>query len=251
MSIPLPPVQSHSAGGLTASPGLVTLTFPSAVAAGDLLVIGVAAAYTSTTTFSVTDSLGNTYLQAGLYVAEGSTVLSVWYTVTGAGGTCTVTATPSPSGSGRTAITGAEYSGAVTTLGAVVDGTSSPGNSSSGAAGATAGSVPVSGTGELVVAFFTQSVSGHSFLGSVGTVEQNATAGPSNLGIVLVDLTNQSAAVTPAGTYSSGSAAWAALGASFFPASPPPPPPPGTPPPPASGGVWRLIETGAEYMFTE
>jgi hypothetical protein len=65
----------------------ITATFPSAVAAGDLLVVGLGQ-FNATPTTTVTDSLGNTYTRAvrasGFAQAE---ILDIWYSIATVGGT--------------------------------------------------------------------------------------------------------------------------------------------------------------------
>lgn len=186
------------------------------VSAGDLIVAGVATGIGSGTTVTVQDGLSNSYVQIGSYLAQGTMVVSLWYTIAVNGGSCTLTATAS-SGAGKMGLGCASYTGAVAPTASALDG-ASIGNAGIGTP-ANTNSVPVSASGDVVVGWFAQTANGVGFTGGTGTVRQNLGPTPSRLGVAFVDLLNQSSAVTPSGTYSSGGA-WAALGASFFAAPP-------------------------------
>lgn len=213
------PNQVNSVAGTAA--GTYTLGFGSPTSVGDLIVAGIATDSGSGTTVTVADSLGNTYVQIGAYQVQGSMVLSLWYTVAVNGGSGnTVQATPSTAGKYGMCI--ADYSGPATPTASALDG-ASIGNGGTMAA-ANTNSVAVSGPGELVVGFIAQVTSGLTFTATTGTEETHQDAAASKLGVYFLDLTSQSSAQTPAGTFSSGTAVWTALGASFIPASVPPPP---------------------------
>jgi hypothetical protein len=91
------------------------VVFDSPVGAGNLIVVGVFNQVDPSAPYrvsSITDSLGNTYTQAGSYAdGDGALIqagvsLSVWYAISVAGGACTVTVT-----SGTPKVCAAEYSG--------------------------------------------------------------------------------------------------------------------------------------------
>jgi hypothetical protein len=91
-------VQSRMTGG--ASVNSISLAFSSSVTAGNLIVVAISAYNFSTNgdTFTVTDSLSNTYHQIGVtyHTAwDQANLLAVFYAYNISGGACTVTVNPS------------------------------------------------------------------------------------------------------------------------------------------------------------
>lgn len=106
-----------------------TASFPANVTAGNLIVVAVCAPNTVTVS-SVTDSLGNTYQQAGSRNQwNGAASISIHYAYNVAGGTCTVTVTLSASS--NLSFSATEYAGALTSSG-VLDSTANNGATSTG-----------------------------------------------------------------------------------------------------------------------
>jgi hypothetical protein len=125
-----------------------TVTMPSGgPTAGNLLVAGVISSNDATSTITVSDTLANTWTQAGTYSTNGTVRASIWYTVCGASGADNVTASASGAVLG-VSIGVIEYTGAATS--SVLDGVA--GNTGNAATTLTAGSVPVAGAGDTLFA---------------------------------------------------------------------------------------------------
>lgn len=135
-------------GQTQASASACTAAFGSNVTAGNAIIVAVES-YDASNTVTLTDNLGNTYVQIGSYLNQfgAGTRLSLWYAKNITGGACTVSATPASSG--FLLVVAAEYSGIGT-------GTPLDGNSSNvgTATSATTGTIAVSGSNELVIAAF-------------------------------------------------------------------------------------------------
>lgn len=197
------------------SQSTAALTIASAIniTAGDLIPLWLTH-YGSGFTASVTDGLGNSYSQAGSYAFTGSQWgCSLFYTVATTGGACTIEITPGVSAY-ITAVA-AEYSGQASSP---LDHTNN--NTGSAAANFTAGSLTVSGAGELCIAcFVSQSnplgvpVNGAASMGLVG-VESVSNA------ISMIALDGIAGATfTPTANLVGASQSFAGVCASFKPAS--------------------------------
>lgn len=212
--MPFAHVQQNVSGyGNSAAPQ--TLAFPADVTAGNLLVVGVAT-YNPGVTVAVTDSQGNTYTQAVGYATSteaGGVRASQWYAIAGSTGPNTVTV--SPSASAYSAIHLLERSG--------VD-TADPFNAGSTGTGtgtaADCGSVPVAQADSLVVVLVADNAGG-SRTWTAGTGFDLRTQQPNGSSFVASateDDLSVGAAVNGTITLST-SAAWAAIGASYNPAT--------------------------------
>lgn len=184
------------------------MAFSSNVTAAGLIVIGVVT-FNTGITLTITDSLGNTYAQAGTYLLNGAGTyrLSIWYAKNIAGGACTVTVTPSATAFitwGQS-----EYSGAHLT--APLDST----NSGTGTGTVpTTGSITVSEANEMIFAVI--NAGGPKTKDAAYAERYNVLAGANN-GILTEDHIGVSASEAATATINSG--AWEAIGASFKPAS--------------------------------
>ena len=97
-------VTAHSSGKS------IAVTTGASVASGDRLVVEVGAwSAGSATTSSVTDSLGDTFVEVTHFTAADNTEMSIWTAPVPTGGTDTVTA--KPTGSADLGIAALEYSG--------------------------------------------------------------------------------------------------------------------------------------------
>ena len=210
--------------------------FLSPTTAGNLIVVGMSAIGSSTVTFSVSDSTGNTYSQAGIYATNGtSTRTAIFYAKSIAGGYDTVTVTPSASVALTLGIH--EYSGAdpvAPLVSTSVDyGSGSPGST---------GSISVGGANDMFFAAFgsTQGTGGSQ---SVGTGATSRYAYDSEGAPVLLDEDQIGVSSAAAMSFSySYSGVWAGVGASFTPSAFTFSPAPGE----ASGGTQSVtISTGA------
>jgi hypothetical protein len=177
------PVQSAQANVTSSS---ISVAFPSNNAAGNLLVVGVEANYSSGPTITVTDTLNGSYTSAiaptswynGVYQA-----VQIFYFPNCAGGANTVTATAS-NGSWINVVA-AEYSGAATS--AVLDGAgaSATGSSASASTGSFAvtandlivGMALMQGSTAAGSGFVSRGTDGYSLLEDqiAGTASANAT----------------------------------------------------------------------------
>lgn len=145
-------ITNHGAGVF-----LKTTSFPSSVRAGNLIVYGAATTDDPITYVAPSDSLGNTYtLITSFQETSGdSTWLSLWYTVSGAGGGNAITFV-NLLGNGVSGAVQAEYSG---NSSSPLNGFITNEDRMDGWPGTpnpfpfTSGSCPVTSTGELVVAF--------------------------------------------------------------------------------------------------
>jgi hypothetical protein len=133
-------VQAFS-NGFAAAVTARTFAFPANVTAGNLIVAGIIT-FNSSITVTVTDSLGNTYTQAGSYAVSTTTRASIWYSANILGGANTVTITPSASAFVTAGVV--EYSGATTTP---IDGTTTNTGTSTTLS---TGSIAVAQAGDLV-----------------------------------------------------------------------------------------------------
>lgn len=181
-----------------------TLAYTSNVTAGNLLVVISAQGTDTSATVTVTDSLGNTYSQAGSYSTNTNPPpfglrIGLFYCISASSGSCTVTVTPS-------ALVGQnidifEYSGILA---------SSPLTATSGNTGTSAspstGSVTINAAGDLVIG---------GVLATLGTVTSSAFNQRTSHGTAgTADTTNAQA--TTSVTFSDTlSEAWTAIGASF------------------------------------
>ena len=204
--------------GTTATATGQTATFVSSTTAGNLIVVGVNAYNNATVTFTVTDSRGNIYYQAGGYQASSyatngtSTRTAVFYAKNIVGGADTVTVTPSASVAFSFGVH--EYSGAdqVAPFDAIITGT---GSSTAGSTGLVASS----GTGEMVF----------GALGMYTATSNTTTQGTGDIArytdnagyAALIDEDKLGVSASSSMTDSYGtSAAWGGVAASFTPSVP-------------------------------
>jgi len=206
--MPVARVQCSAAGNGNSASGR-TQAFTSNVTAGNAIVVCVSTYNSGTLTVTVTDSLGNTYSQAGSYSTNVVNRVSIWYAVNITGGACTVTVTPSASAYMDICVI--EYSGVKT---------SSPVSSTTGTTGTSGTYAP----GTLTVA-----TAGSVAIGVAGVTANTNTfcgSGPSGLVAVVSDLNSPilvadsiaSANINP--TIVSSNQAWAAVGAVLDPTTP-------------------------------
>jgi hypothetical protein len=190
-------------------------TFDSPVTAGNLLLVVVQIEKTlgsiSGFTASVSDTLGNTWTQAGGYEGNGTDIsVSLWYAIANSSGGCTVTATAS--GISLVALGMAEYSGVshTDTLDDVqgTGGFPTPGTM-------TTPTVGVQGSGELLFAAFAQTAISGSITAGTGFTGRGTNV---NHGLLMEDVIGPSGDQAATATPGTGSAAYGAIGASFKPA---------------------------------
>lgn len=189
-----------------------SLAFPSNVQPTDFIEVTVGTFASATLT--VTDSLGQTYQQAGGYVNNSSVVVSKWYFPNSAGGADTITV--AASGSVLMSIWIAEYSGVVG-LNPLYATSSDTGTSAAPDTGICA----ISGSGALVTSAYAQAtrvVSG-STVGSPFTDRAQLLNGNSEVGLGTADDTDAFAA--EGGVFNTSQLViWSGISASYIPGSP-------------------------------
>ncbi len=135
-------VQQTGVEGAPASSTSVSFTSP--VTAGDLVVVAVGTwSVPSVSSFTVSDNKGNTYTQAVLDNTGSTRTVAIYYAIVSTGGS-SFQVTVTPSASAYTTIAINEYSG----VGAIAVDTTGTGNGTSTTP--SAGSLVLSGSGELV-----------------------------------------------------------------------------------------------------
>jgi fibronectin type 3 domain-containing protein len=217
----------HAANGFESSTSSLSLAFPSAVTAGDFLIVtGTAARPSSTLTIS--DSAGDVFVPAIGPVTDPNQDVTayVWYVVNAKGGADTVTITPN-NGADALEIHVSEWSGISST--SPVDQTSS---ATGRGTAISSGSKTTTQNGELIF--------GYTF------PNQNSTAGAGFTGLSLIngDLDEyqiQGAAGSVAATFTQASDYWLALMVTFDPAATTP----DTQPPTAPGAPTATGSPGA------
>lgn len=202
-------VQSASQSFTTsATPRAVA--YPAAVRAGNLLVV-VVATWQTAITVTLSDALGQTYTQAGSYVVNSSTRLSIWYKANTAGGANTVTVTQSATA--YVALAVAEYTGMdqSSPLRAVATGTT--GNSTAPLTGAV-----TSAADDVVVGAFAADT-GRTDTVALPFVLHRTVTNTSFVGMSFASVLATGVSSGPAAFTHSSSDAWAALAVSFKPAA--------------------------------
>jgi hypothetical protein len=190
------------------------IAFTSNVTAGDLLIVDIAATST-TVTYTVTDSQGNSYALIEAALLTGLAALT-YYAVAKSTGACTVTIAPSGSVGLTAAIT--DYSGNSSTPSDSFTGNSSVSPTTS----LTTTTINVSGTGEMLHAVFTQNGGVSSMTATGGfTLREAQTSGGLTPAIYVLDSFPISSSEAATGTLSIGRA-YAGVGTSWLPGSPPP-----------------------------
>lgn len=221
-------IQSRGRGATSLTTAL-SYPFTSNVTAGNLIFVHVVANQT-VATFSVTDSLGNTYTQAGGYASTtGGGRLSQWYAQNIAGGSCTITV--SASVASLFSMSFAEFSG-LATSGVLETAVTATGTSSAPAPGSitaagTYGNVVIGAYGTITGFSGAAAPSGFANLQIMGASVQPGGTTPINGQSAY----NLAAVTTQSPVFNClQSAAWVAAGASLIIAAPPPPPVTGQPP---------------------
>ncbi len=196
-----------------------SLAFVSNVAAGDFLLVAVSGLPNGTgaQTVTVTDSQGNSYTQIASYVTTngGFIVLSLWRTVAGSSGPCTVTVDQSnnPLFASVGKIGLLEYSGAHATP---IDATSTHSEDPSADDARTTGAVSVAGTGELLLGVFLHQAADLYTENPDFTWRLGESGGDTFKVLDWIDLPAGSHEVTATGA--AGASRYAAIGVSIKPA---------------------------------
>ena len=187
-----------------------TLAYPGNVQAGSLLVLAVATFGSPTAAFTITDTLGNTYVQAGSTAILASNAVLIFWCVSLSGGANTVSITPvGPAVYLSLGIHEYAPPAGVVVVDAAVTATGTSTTPS-------CGSIPVNGANELCIA-----ASGQGN-GTVATVSAGTgftfrclqTNGLSSEALYTEDALNVSSAQTGIMTLAS-SVGWPAIGVSF------------------------------------
>lgn len=199
-----------------ASTATRTCDFGADVTAGNSLIVFVST-YSDDATLTVTDSLGQTYTQAGAYQYQLVTgaKISCWYKLGTAGGPCTVSVTASSAVLHTISV--AEYSG-VGSYHASNNGTSTSTTPSPGSVTADPTDLIVAGYAQAVKTIASDSVA------SPFTIRTDVLNGSTTTGLATADHTNASGNETPTFTMSE-SVGWVSVGSSFtagVPATQPP-----------------------------
>ena len=202
--------------GATSGAGAVaseSALFISPTTAGNLIVVGVNGYGSATATFTVTDTSGNTYSQAGIYATNGLNRTAIFYAKSIAGGYDTVTVAASPSVELTFGIH--EYSGADPSAPLVSTAT----GTGSSAAGLT-GTVMVGGANEMLFAAFGTEAASGGFSITVGSGDTSRYV-DSGLGQAAL-LDEDKIGVSTAGSMTDSygySVGWAGVAASFTPSA--------------------------------
>jgi hypothetical protein len=201
-----------------------TLAFTSNVRIGDLLIAFVftqqlgGVGQTTPVTVTVTDSLGNTYAQAGSYAQLSVThSLSVWYSVSASAGPCTISAQANVTTSFDLAIL--NYRG--TKITGVLDDFSKnaiPFDPLQSTFSKNTGTVPVAGANELLVACFCQSGGGAYTVGAGFIQREQVSAIINGVYLYVEDWIGVSSGTVGDATDFFGFGNYVAIGVSFKPA---------------------------------
>jgi hypothetical protein len=196
-------VQQVSAHGSAKSS--LAVTTGSTVSAGDRLVVEVGIwSSKSATASSVTDSLGDTYVEVTSFTASDNTQMSIWTAPVPTGGS-TVTITAKPSSAADMAIIALDYSGLSPVTGiSAIDQLVHAAGATTSAATVSSGSTPAaSENGELAVGFYADSGFGDTLTGGSGfTVRANVS--PTSDVEMLAEDQPVSAGATPAASVGTG-----------------------------------------------
>lgn len=202
-------VQRNSGSVVTTS--LITLTLPSAVAAGDLIVVGVSSWPSAPAATAITDTLGNTYALAGTTRKTSyGAYTGIYYTVNTRAGSNTVTFRTASGGSELSMVV-AEFSGAnaVSPLDAATGATGSSATPSSGNMTPTA-------AGDLVIGVGTHDGTDVTSAGSGFTLVAVTNENSNTYQPLAMDYKIQATTAAVAATFSlSKSDSWAQAGALF------------------------------------
>lgn len=200
-----PYVQSAQFVQVGAASSSISVSFSADVQSGNGIVVMLTCAGPTTIT-SVTDTLGNTYVQIGSDVTWGvNGVLSMWRALSIAAGACTVTANKSNT---------ADYRIAVMEVQGLVSNDSDAGTNGTSGDPAT-GTVTVSQANDVVVAAYTAFGAVTSITPSAAFLVKEQSLGDFHGNFALAIAFGQSSSVGCTFTAPPATASWAAKGASF------------------------------------
>jgi hypothetical protein len=192
-------VTAHGSGKTLA------VTTGASVASGDRLIVEVGAWSTAAaTTSSVTDSLGDTFVEVTHFTAADGTEMSIWTAPVPSGGADTITA--KPSASADLGIAALEYSG----LSTVADVTAVDQLAHSAGTTTTAGTVqsaatpPTTAPGELAIGFYADSGFGDTLTGGSGYTVRANVSPTGNMEFLAEDQVLPAAGATPAASAGTG-----------------------------------------------
>lgn len=195
--------------GFNNSAAQQSLAYANPVTAGDLLVVFIAT-FNAGVTVTVSDTLGNTYLQASGYITATENALSCWYCISAFTGSNTVQFTPNSTAYSVASIL--EYSGIQPSP---LDGTASNSSHAGISNSPTTGTIPVSGTGELLIAAFAVGGNTPTFTPGGGFALQTSQLnGFVQQGLYVEDISGVSSGRSATGTFSVSSN-YVGLGVSF------------------------------------
>jgi galactose oxidase-like protein/fibronectin type III domain protein/kelch motif-containing protein len=196
-------VQQASAHG--SSKSSMAVTTGASVATGDRLVVEVGVWNSkSATTSSVTDSLGDSFVEVTNFTASDGAQMSIWTAPVPAGGTAD-TVTAKPSSAADMAIIVLEYSGlsTVSDITAVDQFSHSTGKTTAAATVQSVPTAPAANSNELAVGFYADSGFGDTLTGGSGWAVR-ANVSPTSDVEMLAEDQPVSAAATPAASVGTG-----------------------------------------------
>jgi hypothetical protein len=192
-------VTAHSAGKS------IAVTTGASVASGDRLIVEVGAwSAGAATTSSVTDSLGDTFVEVTHFTAADNTEMSIWTAPVPSGGTDTITA--KPTASADLGIAALEYSGlsTVADITAVDQLAHSIGTTTTAGTVKSAATLPTAAPGELAVGFYADSGFGDTLTGGSGYTVRANVSPTSNMEFLAEDQVLSAAGATPAASVGTG-----------------------------------------------
>ena len=196
-------VQQASAHG--SSKSSIAATTGASVATGDRLVVEVGVWNSkSATTSSVTDSLGNSFVEVTDFTASDDTQMSIWTAPAPAGGSAD-TVTAKPSAAADMAIIVLEYSGlsTVSDITAVDQFSHSTGKTTAATTVQSVPTAPATNSNELAVGFYADSGFGDTLTGGSGW-SMRANVSPTSDVEMLAEDQPVSVGATPAASVGTG-----------------------------------------------
>ena len=189
----------------------LAVTPPSPLASGDRLVVEVGVwSSANATTSSVTDSVGDSFVELTHFTASDHTELSVWSAPVTAGGGTTPTVTANPTGTADVGLAVLEYSGLSTVSDAsIVDQMSTASGTTGAATTVSSGATAATSTsGELAVGFYADSGFGDSLTAGGGFTARTNVSNTGDMEMLVEDETVAAGATPAAAVGTGGGTVW-------------------------------------------